>query len=244
MKIKQLLKRIGDDPAILLRISAWRKAFKRGLSPRNVWAQDGRFKTRHYESYDEYISHQRSKLDNKLLEKGSSYFSEYDKVFYDALYGRLGEPDIQPQIRGKSVLCLAARLGTEVRAFLDRGAFAIGIDLNPGGASRFVLEGDFHHLQFAGESVDVIYTNSLDHLYDKDKLAHEIHRVLKKSGIAIIEAFQPNEEVAFGSYESFNWSDVSEIEVFFTQHGFTRQKSTTFALPWHGTQFVFVKLGN
>ena len=37
----------------------------------------------------------------------------------------------------------------EVRAFLDHGAFAVGIDLNPGRDNRYVMVGDFHQLQFA-----------------------------------------------------------------------------------------------
>ena len=49
----------------------------------------------------------------------------------------------------RTVLCLAARIGTEVKAFLDLGCFAIGIDLNPGTDNRYVVHGDFHDLQFA-----------------------------------------------------------------------------------------------
>jgi SAM-dependent methyltransferase len=244
MKIQAMIKKFTDDPAALICFSALKKALTGKTIPRNSWNQTDGFKVRRYSSYEEYLTHQRSKLTNKLQKEGEAYFSEYDQVFYNALHSRLGQGGLLARLQGKSVLCLAARLGTEVRAFLDRGAFAIGIDLNPGGPSRYVLEGDFHQMQFPDKSVDVIYTNSLDHLYDKDKLAGEIWRVLKKSGIAIIEAFQPNEDIAFGSYESFNWSDVGQLEEFFLQRRFILKGRTTFALPWCGTQLVFAKSGD
>ena len=46
------------------------------------------------------------------------------------------------------MLCLGARLGTEVRALHNLGYFAIGIDLNPGVDNPYVLMGDFHKLVF------------------------------------------------------------------------------------------------
>lgn len=240
MKIKALFRHIKKKFAFLFQLSAWRETLAGNTFSRNAWDQTDGFKKRQYKSYDEYITHQRSKLGDKL-KKEKNYFTKYDKLFYTALHSRLGQGDLPSGLLGKSVLCLAARLGTEVRAFLDRGAFAVGIDLNPGGASKYVLEGDFHQLQFPEESVDVVYTNSLDHLYDKDKLAKEILRVLKKKGFAIIEAFQPNTEVAFGSYESFVWNDIREIEKLFCQRGFFLSGKTTFRLPWSGTRFIFEK---
>lgn len=244
VKIQAKIKKIINNSAALIYFSALKKALTGKTIQRNSWNQTDGFKVRRYDSYEEYLAHQRSKLTNKLQKEGESYFSEYDQVFYNALHSRLGQRDLLARLQGKTVLCLAARLGTEVRAFLDRGAFAIGIDLNPGGASRYVLEGDFHQIQFPDKSVDVIYTNSLDHLYDKSKLAREIRRVLKKSGIAIVEAFQPNGDIAFGSYESFNWSDVDQLEKFFLQRGFVLKGRTTFSLPWRGTQLVFAKSGD
>src|SRR5215216_3610430 len=81
----------------------------------------------------------------------------HDRRFYDALRERL-ETLPFPLLR-RRVLCLGARQGTEVRAFIDRGGFAVGIDLNPGEKNRYVLIGDFQELQFATGSVDIVYTN-------------------------------------------------------------------------------------
>lgn len=53
----------------------------------------------------------------------------YDKTYRKHLRDRLQS---HINVKGTSVLCLAARVGTEVKAFLDLGCFAMGIDLNPG----------------------------------------------------------------------------------------------------------------
>ena len=80
------------------------------------------------------------------------------------------------------VLCLGARLGGEVRAFRALGALSVGIDLNPGSNNPLVLEGDFHHIQFADETSDVIFTNVIGHAFDLRLLGNEICRVLKPTG--------------------------------------------------------------
>ena len=64
---------------------------------------------------------------------------KHDRRFYDELSARLKALPLD--FRGRSVLCLAARQGSEVRAFIDSGAFAVGIDLNPGPRNRFVVVG-------------------------------------------------------------------------------------------------------
>ena len=72
--------------------------------------------------------------------------------------------------KAASVLCLGARQGTEVKAFLDLGCFAVRIDLEPGAENQFVVQGDFHDLKFPTESVDIVFTNSLDHAFDPKKM--------------------------------------------------------------------------
>jgi ubiquinone/menaquinone biosynthesis C-methylase UbiE len=82
---------------------------------------------------------------------------------------------------------LAARLGGECRAFINNGAFAVGIDLNPGESNKYVMVGDFHALQFADSSIDVAYTNCIDHAFDISKMMAETRRVLKPGGLFIAE---------------------------------------------------------
>ena len=89
---------------------------------------------------------------------------------------------------GQSVLCLGARLGGEVRAFTEMGALSLGIDLNPGPSNKYVLIGDFHHLQFASHVFDLVYTNVIGHAWDLRALGSEICRVLKPSGVFHMDA--------------------------------------------------------
>src|SRR5262245_39376974 len=66
-----------------------------------------------YPAYDTYLAHQRLKVDALRVKS----LEGHDRRFYAALSERLGEAPVE--LRGKSVLCLAARLGTEVRVFID-----------------------------------------------------------------------------------------------------------------------------
>ena len=191
------------------------------------------FVKRVYNSYDDYLTHQKSKLEVHDLDK-------YDVEFRKALRSRLEKSEIQ--WRGKTVLCLAARIGTEVKAFLDLNCFAIGIDLNPGKKNRYVVHGDFHDLQYADESVDFVFTNSLDHAFEIDRVAKEIGRVLKSNGMLIVEAVKGKEEgVNPGFYESFFWSRIDELVGLFEKANFKCVRRTPFEYPWAGEQLCFQK---
>jgi SAM-dependent methyltransferase len=156
---------------------------------------------RKYASYEAYLDHQASKLDkiaHRLREKEDEDLAEFRRRFEScaALAG------------ARSVLCLGARLGTEVRALLDLGYFAIGIDLNPGEQNPYVLPGDFHKIVFPDGSVDAVYTNALDHVFSLEKVVGEVRRLLKPGGIFVTdlelgsaEGFVP------GEYESAMWQD-------------------------------------
>src|SRR5262249_33435190 len=113
----------------LFRPRRWRQVFgilRFNAREGNHWKAAGSgegFKQREYSSYEEYVRHQQSKL-------GYLDLTEYDRKYRRVLGDRLQALDwLKP---GTSVLCLGARQGTEVRAFHDRGCFAIGVDLNPG----------------------------------------------------------------------------------------------------------------
>ncbi|CAO0820302.1 hypothetical protein DFAR_1470047 [Desulfarculales bacterium] len=66
-----------------------------------------------------------------------------------------------------------------MKAFFDKDCFAGGIDLNSGYDNRYVLSGDFYHLQVANDSVDIVFSNSFDYAFDLNKLMGEVTRVLK-----------------------------------------------------------------
>ena len=192
---------------------------------------DGR---RHYRSYAHYVAHQRSKL--ALLD-----LSGYDVRFRAALAERLRALDVEWS--GAAVLCLAARIGTEVRAFHDVGAFAVGIDLNPGAANDLVLPGDFHRLQFPDGVVDVVYCNSLDHALHLDRVVAEAKRVLRPGGTALIEAMLGEEEGtgSFSRWEARSWARVEEVAEEFVAGGFVLDRTVSFHAPWAGKQFRFVR---
>ena len=111
-----------------------------------------------------------------------------------------------------AVLCLGARLGTEVRALQERGHLAIGIDLNPGQDNPYVLPGDFHDLVFADGSFAAVYTNALDHLFDLPRLAAEIQRVLAPDGVLIADVAPGFEEGQLpGAFEATAWPKIDEL---------------------------------
>ena len=136
---------------------------------------------RKYKDYQEYLSHQKEKLSKKM----EHFQQKWDKrvaSFRERL------TDVSPKIKGGKVLCLAARLGEEVKAFRDLGhSEAIGIDLNPGPDNEYVIEGDFHNIPFEDSAFDGIYCNCLDHAWDLKKVSAESARVLKAEGILVLD---------------------------------------------------------
>lgn len=194
---------------------------------------DERFTQRVYPSYEAYLSHQRTKLD-ALRHKS---IAGHDQRFYDSLRKRLQKLPLE--LERRAVLCLAARQGTEVRAFIDEGAFAVGIDLNPGRGNRYVVVGDFHDLQFATGSVELVFTNSLDHAFDLNRILNEVHRVLVNEGFLLVEVGEPEGR---GFYESLSWSSVDDLLGRIQEGGFQLEHRERFELPWIGEQLLLRKV--
>jgi len=128
----------------------------------------------------------------------------YDRRWFDRII-RIDHNTIQPQLRkrfkqvfkennievkGKSVLCVGARRGGEVRAFQDLGALAIGIDFNPGERNKHVLYGSASELQFASNVFDIIYSNILDHIQDTATFFDEICRVTRRDAFLLLDLDQ------------------------------------------------------
>ena len=197
------------------------------------WSEDERhgLQRREYRSYGDYLKHQASKLQHIDL-------SDYDKWFRKCLTERLAVmAEIQP---GMSALCLAARIGTEVKAFQDVGCFSVGIDLNPGPDNKYVLMGDFHDIQFPSNSVDVVYTNSIDHAFDAVKMVSEVKRVLKPTGVFIVEAPHGRDAgQAAEDYESFWWNSDTDLQVIIERCGFLMARREAIARPAVGVALVF-----
>ncbi len=179
-----------------------------------------------YQTYDTYLAHQRGKL--KKLD-----LSDHDERYRAHLVKIFQGLDADIVTKGKTVLCLAARIGTEVKAFLDRGCFAIGIDLNPGENNHYVVSGDFHHLQFPDQSVDIVFTNSLDHAFNIPKILGEVKRVLKPTGHFILEIIHGTEEgYDFGFYEAARWKKIDDVVEIFAENGFQVHRRHNIREPW------------
>lgn len=240
--IAEEVKKIGRSPAKVrkvFRLRQWQKfltiLFFNARAGNRWQAASGTsgLKQRQYSSYDVYVRHQQSKF--RFLD-----LSDYDVNYRRLLKERLQEA---PFVRkGLNVLCLAARLGTEVKAFHDLGCFAVGIDLNPGQSNPFVLPGDFHQVQFPSESVDIIFTNSFDHAFAPEKLMGEIKRLLKPEGIFVTEAIHGEaQNIPPDNYASFWWQHVEDLVAFVAKHGFQPVRRLPFDQPWPGEQIAFEK---
>lgn len=203
-RVRNILK-YGVGPEALERKRADKRRAKRERFESGAWNRDGMFAQRQYASYEDYLAHQTSKLDHiidRLHETDDAEFQEFRERF--AACGALRE--------AKSVLCLGARLGTEVRALHDLGHFAVGIDLNPGPGNQTVLPGDFHALVFPDACVDAVYSNALDHVFDLDRMIGEVQRVLRPGGCFVAEIDEGFEEGGLpGDFEAIHWERAGAL---------------------------------
>ena len=199
------------------------------------WEPDrttGRLAVRSMESYDDYLELQASKLELVDLQA-------HEDRFRQVLRERT--VDLEPAALGKTAICLGARLGAEVRALRDLGYFAVGVDLCPGENNAFVLFGDFHHLEFPDDSVDLVYTNSLDHALDLTRVLQEVARVLKPSGRFVVEADPGTKEADLGSdmWQTLSWERVDDLAQRIELAGWQLKGRRPFEYPRHGQQLVF-----
>ena len=194
---------------------------------------DINLKRRDYKDYDEYIKHQGEKL---LKKKDEINKSDHD--YEVILTYRLKKID---NFKGKSVLCLGARLGGEVRAFKTLGALAIGIDVEPGGKNPHVMFGDFHDLKFPDASFDVAFTNAIDHVYHLEEFLKETLRILKPGGFFYIELAM----VSPGEYEVLDTLNpepiISELNKYFKTVSIEEIYNKTDYIDWKGKLFCLKK---
>jgi SAM-dependent methyltransferase len=170
--------------------------------------EDG-LKKRDYADYDEYLTHQKLKLDEMLKMKGG--FSNEDIYNFRMRFFRRFQhlPGLIPS--DSVALCAGARQGTEVEVLRDLGfRNACGIDLNPGKDNPWVRLGDFMKLDNADSSVDLFYTNCVDHAFDLDAFFKEHSRVIKPSGYALYD-IAANMEEGGGAFEAVAWERTEDV---------------------------------
>ena len=158
---------------------------------------------RKYSNYDEYKKHQSSKYDEIMNKKGG--FTKLMILSYRMkFYRRFKHISKYLSSKGQRILCLGARQGTEVEVLRDIGFYnSTGIDLNPGVNNPYVFKGDFMSVDEPDGSIDLIYTNSIDHAYDVPKFLDECIRILQPKGYAIFDiAIQEG-----GNYEAIKYDE-------------------------------------
>lgn len=139
-------------------------------------------KTKSYSSYEEYLTHQKSK-------------ANHGTPLYNSLLNELWESDCEGfRLNFKpynkilktldNALCLGARTGQEVFVLKELGLDAIGIDLVD--TPPLVIEGDVHELQYEPDSYDFIFSNIFDHVLYPEKFVSEIKRVLRPGGYCLL----------------------------------------------------------
>lgn len=164
---------------------------------------------RDYENYDEYLVHQQQKFTGIIKRQGgfdNSIVALYRKRFYQRFRYLL---KILP--RQAVIVCAGARQGTEVEVLRDLGfKNAYGIDLNPGPNNRLVRVGDFMRMDNPSDSIDLLYTNCVDHAFELDAFFAEHARVIRPEGFALYDLFLGQEG---GAFEALDWD--SENQIFF-----------------------------
>ena len=138
-------------------------------------------KSREYSSYEEYLSHQIKKTDNDERRRRLSEISAARQQIFQERFKLLKFRNAFKE--DDFGLCLGARYGEEVRA-LKTHCGAVGIDLVE--QLPDVVKGDFHNIPYPDEHFDFVYTNSLDHAYDLEKVFSETERVLKENAYLCI----------------------------------------------------------
>jgi len=137
-------------------------------------------KNREYESYDDYVTHQKKKTLSVFARTGTT------KKIKDRTKRKIKRFVHKFQFllkkipKGSTALCLGARRGEEVVALKRLGYDATGIDLVA--FPPHVIKGDFHNLPFDSKSFSFAYSNAIDHVYDLAPFAAEVDRVVKKGG--------------------------------------------------------------
>lgn len=171
------------------------------------------FTYRNYQDYDEYVTHQIQKWDEMLKLKGglSNQAIAQRRMKFQRRFRHL----IPLLPRSAQIMCAGARQGTEVEVLRDLGfENAYGIDLNPGLDNPYVIKGDFMHMDNATSSLDLLYTNCVDHAFDLEAFFAEHARVIKPDGYALYDVTLNSA----GVFETVQWQNEMDLVGLMIQH--------------------------
>ena len=139
-------------------------------------------------------------------------------------HGALSASGRQDRVERVIGLCQGARNGQEVRllkARLGTGVRVHGTDISPSArAIEDMTQWDFHdlHHDWTGRT-DFIYSNSWDHTYDIDRLAHAWAATLAPGGLAIIHWTKFHTEAGMNDGPDMFGTGEDEIASVFTHAG-------------------------
>lgn len=176
---------------------------------------------RAFDTYDDYVFKQGGKARGNrdaLLASLPKNIESFTRTFQRAA----------KHLTPGKVLCLGARTGAESIG-ADKAGFkgSVGIDLHPVGPT--VLQGDWHNIPFPDGSFQNVYSNSLDHCLDLEKLASEVKRVLVNDGRFYVMATnrEGNTVEAWrekGGNEALYWQTSDELREAICAYGFVAKK--------------------
>jgi SAM-dependent methyltransferase len=171
--------------------------------------KEGGLIKRDYANYQEYLTHQKLKLDEMVKMKGG--FSNFDIFDYRLKFFVRFRQLTKLLPFDAVILCCGARQGTEVDVLRDLGfKKARGIDLNPGADNPLVEVGDMMKLDEADNSLDLLYSNCIDHAFDLDGMIAEHARALKPNGYLLYDV-GINMEQGGGPFEAISWDRTEDV---------------------------------
>jgi len=189
------------------------------------------FSKKDYQNYEEYLIEQKNKLNEGILWL-NEYTAAYEVLLRNCLTGLS---------LGNTCLCLGARLGTEVKVFNELGIFTVGIDINPGKNNKYVVTGDASDIQYSDNSVDIVYTNSLDHFLKIEKVIEEIKRVLVSNGYFLLLIADEHRR---DKYDAITWKNVESIIKHLEKVGLNVIKRKNLnSILWF-SDFIIMRKGN
>lgn len=163
---------------------------------------------RNYDNYAEYVTHQKQKFDEILKLQGG--FGNRIIAGYRMRFYRRFKFLTRLLPKTAVILCAGARQGTEVEVLRDLGfKNAYGIDLNPGPDNPLVRPGDFMHLDNEPSSLDLLYTNCVDHAFNLDAFFAEHARAIKPDGYVLYDV--ADQSAGAGAFEAAEWENEEEI---------------------------------
>lgn len=185
-------------------------------------------------SYDEYLAHQVGK---KLSQDKVTYARE--RFAYDLPRFKERFATYKAFIGG-NIICLGARLGTEVRALRDLGhENAIGIDIGRyDETEELVIYMDMMKMDYADHTFDFSYTNSFDHAFDPQDFIKEVSRVMKPGSFSLFDISGSESDQRVGGDHIWIAETWEEIDRMLRAHGASVVCTKAISWPFVGKTYL------